>query len=147
MPDPTRPTPGSRPNQGALVVILAALMLVNLTTIGLLWMGGVIGGGGDAQDAKQVAQVDPAERSGDPFATPSPPDREPDATPPAQVPRVGVQPPSTPERQDASPRRPIAVTERTTQVAERTPESASAPGVDTVPAGPPLEFFGMRIFE
>jgi len=157
MPDPTRPTPGRRLNQGALVVILSALMLVNLATVGLLVMGGALKGDPDATDdvpvLTQVEQITieddglaggRAERDReratavkDVTASPAQPDEE-----------LATSEPETPaESETPAPVRPRAEPRDLPRVAERTPDPTPVIDADPEPALPPVEFFGIPVFE
>lgn len=158
MPDPTRPTPGRRLNQGALVVILTALMLVNLATVGLLVLGGAFAGEKDTADQAPAASPALAQNQSTQASDTHPPEtahgrpirNDQPATPAGQVPAevppaasIDAQSSWTPGDGSADP----ALTEPRDlpRVAERTPTPAVEPAPE--PALPPVEFFGIPVFE
>ncbi|XAM00741.1 hypothetical protein OT109_04980 [Phycisphaeraceae bacterium D3-23] len=159
MPDPSPRTSvnttGKPPRQGALVVLLSAMLMVNLSVVIVVLADGWFEGKGPAQ-GEAIAQVDPARPGGQ--ADGSTATRQP--AEPGGLADTSVDAPN--ERgtsaQSDSPNSDSADTD-TTNVPAHLPQPAPAvatPGAGALPGAPPtqpvttrppLEFFGIPVLE
>lgn len=145
---PLRPqaSDGRRPNQGALVVLLSAMAMVNAAVLLLVFAGDRLWGGGEVQSHQTEvaqAQVEPIEERPGAGVLPDEPtsaarqgsaiDSAPLSTD-SPVERLSIEPSADVPLQPVEPAPVVAVAE-------------DEPAIPTTVDLPPLEFFGIPVLD
>lgn len=135
-----------RPNQGALVVLLAAMAMTNTAVLLLVFVGDRLWGGGDAMSATtEVAQAgvapgDPQSGQAGAVTDPVAPVHQDPAD--EATPETGRLP-----HEEVGTDPPVAVQADLVEAEPDTTPAEGGPVVPTTADLPPLEFFGIPVFD